>query len=201
MTSRQICILYSQDPDLSRRVKSYLRATSEVWYVTEPERLYPVLQQAGPALLIMDLRAKESRDLSEQIQNEWPEILIIALGTPHSEPLREAEQSGIYAAEDLQLDRGRFHARIERAFDYLRALQENRDLRETFTGARVAQPPRAESVPDQYGASTVPLVRLPRVLRRFENLDALLASVIERVAEAAAVSRVGVFSRVGEEIC
>jgi PAS domain S-box-containing protein len=198
MTSRPVCILYSQDADLSRRVKAYLRATAQVWYVTEPDRLDPVLQQAGPALLIMDLRAKESRDLFEQTQNESPEILIIALGTPHSEPLREAEQSGIYAAEDLQLDRGRFHALIGRAFDYLRALQENRDLRETFTGARVAQPPRPDSVPDRYGASSVPLVRLPRVLRRFENLDALLASVIERVAEAAAVSRVGIFARVGE---
>jgi PAS domain S-box-containing protein len=198
MTPPSVCILYSQDPDLSRRVKAYLRATAEVRYVADPDRLDPVLQQAGPALLIMDLRAKESRDLIDQIQNEWPEILIIALGTLHSEPLREAEQSGIYAAEDLQLDRGRFHALINRAFDYLRALQENRDLRETFTGARVAQPARPDSVPDRYGASSVPLVRLPRVLRRFENLDALLASVSERVAEAAGVSRVGIFSRVGE---
>jgi PAS domain S-box-containing protein len=197
MTPPSVCVLYTQDPDLSRRVKAFLRATAQVRHVTEPDRLDAVLQQVGPALLIMDLRAKESRDLIEQIQNEWPETLIVALGTPRSEPLREAEQSGVYAAEDLQLDRRRFHALIGRAFDYLKTLQENRDLRETFTIAPVAQPPRMDSIPG-YGAPGVVPVRLPRILRRFENFDALLASVIEGLAEAAAVSRVGIFSRIRE---
>jgi PAS domain S-box-containing protein len=199
MTPPSVCVLYTQDPDLSRRVKAFLRATAQVRHVAEPDRLDAVLQQVGPALLIMDLRAKESRDLIEQIQNEWPEILIIALGTPRSEPLREAEQSGVYAAEDLQLDRRRFHALIGRAFDYLKALQENRDLRETFTTAPLAQPQRTDSMPGgQQAAPGVVPVRLPRLLRRFENFDALLASIIEGVAEAAAVSRVGIFSRVRE---
>ncbi len=159
MTPPPVCVLYTQDPDLSRRVKAFLRAAAEVRHVTEPDRLNAVLQQVGPALLIMDLRAKESRDLIEQIQDEWPEILIIALGTPRSEPLREVEQFGIYAAEDLQLDRRRFHALIGRAFDYLRALQENRDLRATSTIPPVARvPPRPDTIPEQYGAPTVPPV-------------------------------------------
>ncbi len=199
MTPPPVCVLYTQDPDLSRRVKAFLRAAAEVRHVTEPDRLNAVLQQVGPALLIMDLRAQESRDLIEQIQNEWPEILIIALGTPRSEPLREVEQFGIYAAEDLQLDRRRFHALIGRAFDYLRALQENRDLRATSTIAPVAQaPPRPDTIPEQYGAPAFPTVKLPRVLRRFENVDALLVSIVEGVADAAGVSRAGIFSRVRE---
>jgi len=199
MTPPPICVLYTQDPDLGRRINAFLRATAQVRHVTEANRLDAVLQQVGPALLIMDLRAKECRDLIEQIQNEWPEILIIALGTLHSEPLRAAEQLGIYAAEDLQLDRQRFHALIDRAFDYLNALQENRDLRETSTIAGVAKAPtRPDIIPEPYGSLTVPPVKLPRVLRRFENVSALLASIVEGVAEAAGVGRAGIFSRLRE---
>src|SRR5688500_15276207 len=105
MTTIPVCILYTQDPELGRRVKAFLRMFAQVRHVTEADRLDAVLQQTSPAVLLMDLRAKDSVDLLDQIQSDWPEILIVALGTPRSEPLREAEQTGIYAAEDLQLDR------------------------------------------------------------------------------------------------
>src|SRR6476646_11210149 len=131
MTTPAACLLYTQDPDLVRRVKAFLRTMTLVRHVAEPDRLDAVLQQNSPALLLMDLRAKECRDLLDQTQKEWPEVLVTALGTLRSEPLRGAEQSGIYAAEDLQLDRRRFQALVGRAFDFLRVMQENRDLRET----------------------------------------------------------------------
>ncbi|MBV9619112.1 MAG: hypothetical protein JO201_07855, partial [Verrucomicrobia bacterium] len=65
--------------------------------MADANRLEPVLQQTGPAVLMMDLRAKESRELLEQIRIEQPDVLIIALGIAKSEPLRDAEQLGIYA--------------------------------------------------------------------------------------------------------
>src|SRR5438552_6932467 len=105
-------------------MKAFLRTMAQVRHVAEADRLDAVLQQAGPALLIMDLRAKECRDLIDQVQKEWPEILIIALGIVKSDPLREAEKFGIYAAEDLELDRRRFQTLVGRAFDYLKVLQE-----------------------------------------------------------------------------
>ena len=42
----------------------------------------------------------------------------------------------------------------------------------------------------------MPLLRFPRVFRRFDNVEALLASVVESVADAASVTRVGIFSRI-----
>src|SRR5947209_19492369 len=130
MSGAPICILYTQDADLARRVKAFLRAMALVRHVTDPNRLEAVLQQNSPALILMDLRAKESRNLLDQLEQDWPESLVIALGTPRSEPLREAEQSGIYAAEDLQLDRHRFQALVGPAFDHLTLMQENPDLRD-----------------------------------------------------------------------
>ena len=58
-----VCVLYTQDSDLVRRMKAFLRTMAQVRHVAEADRLDAVLQQAGPALLIMDLRAKECRDL------------------------------------------------------------------------------------------------------------------------------------------
>src|SRR6266480_5460874 len=107
MSAATICILYTQDADLARRVKAFLRTMALVRHVTDPNRMEAVLQQNSPEVIVMDLRAEECRDLLEQIEKDRQESLVIALGAPRSEPLREAEQSDIYAAEDLQLDRHR----------------------------------------------------------------------------------------------
>src|SRR5438067_667126 len=141
MSSASVCILYTQDPDLARRVKAYLRTMALVRHVTDPNRLEAVLQQNSPAVVLMDLRAKQSRDLLELVEQDWSESLVIALGAPRSEPLREAEQSGIYAAEDLQLDRHRFQTLLGRAFDYLQLMQQNRDLRQPSYYGPVSEPP------------------------------------------------------------
>ncbi len=198
MTQPPACILYTQDPELVRRVKAFVRAMTQVRHVAEVDRLDAVLQQSSPALLIMDLRAKECRDLIDQIQKEWPDVLMIALGVARSDPLREAEHFGIYAAEDLDLERRRFQALVGRAFDYLKILQENRELQERSTIVPAAQPShRIEVAGERPGAApSLPLLRFPRVFRRFDNVDALVASLVEGVADAAGVSRVGLFSRI-----
>ena len=104
-------------------------------------------------MLLIDLRAKDSRDLLDQVQKEFPQVLITALGTPRSEPMREAEQSGIYAAEDLQIDRRRLQALISRGFEHLRVMQENRDLREQSIGPVIPEPRPVGAIPERREAS------------------------------------------------
>ena len=204
MSATPVCILYTQDPDLARRVKAYLRTMASVRHVTDPNRLEAVLQQNSPAVVLMDLRAKDCRDLLDLLEREWFESLVVALGAPRSEPLREAEQSAIYAAEDLQLDRHRFQTLLGRAFDHLRLMQQNRDLREQSYYGPAMEParrvtPMMEGLPT---ASRLPL-RFPRVFRRLDNVEGLLASVVEGVADAAGVTRVGIFSKIrpGDRYC
>lgn len=198
MTVQPACVLYTQDPDLVRRVRAFVRAISSVRHVEDPDRLEAVLQQAAPALLVVDLRGKESRELLEQIHADWDEVLIIALGTLRSEPLRESENLGIYAVEDIELDRRRFQALVLRAMDHLRVLEENRELKEERSPGSVAEPPRrmAEPATDRYQTSSMPLLRFARVFRRHQNVEALLASLVEGVADAAGVTRVGIFSKI-----
>ncbi|MBV9007661.1 MAG: PAS domain-containing protein [Verrucomicrobia bacterium] len=200
LTLTPVCIVYSQDADLVRRVKAYARSMAQVRHVAEPDRLEAVLEQSAPAVVLMDLRARECRDLMEQLERDWPDSLQIALGTPRSEPLRDAENSpGIYAAEDLQLERRPFQALIGRAFDYLKLMRQNRDLQEaamTITPAPLAPSTSAAATESRAHSSTLPLLRLPRVFRKLENAETLLAGLVENVADAAGVTRVGIFSRI-----
>jgi two-component system, NtrC family, sensor histidine kinase AtoS len=196
MIPAPVCVLYTQDPDLSRRVKAFLRAMAQVRLVSEADRLDAVLQQTGPCLLITDLRARECRDLIEQIQQEFPDMLIVALGVARSEPLREAEQFGIYATEDLEFDRRHFQGLVGRALDYLKALQENWDLRKASAIMPSAQPAQRLEVAAQHSStSSGSIMRLPSNFRRFENIDGLLGSIVESVADTTGVARVGIFSR------
>src|SRR5947208_16589508 len=173
MSAASICVLYTQDADLARRIKAFLRAMALVRHVTDPNRMEAVLQQNSPAVILMDLRAKECRDLLEQVEQDCPESLVIALGAPRSEPLREAEQSGIYAAEDLQLDRHRFQTLVGRAFDHLTIMQENRDLREqSHYRPSAEQSRRAEAVLERAREQELPLILCPRCIRELESIDA-----------------------------
>ena len=196
MNSAPVCILYTQDADLTRRTRAYLRALAQIRHVTDPDRLEAVLQQVGPAVLLIDLSAKEGSNLLAQIQQEWPDIILVCLGAARSEPLRRAEDSGIYAAEDIRLDRRRFQALLTRAFDHLHLLQQNRELREQSGMVPFAESIRGSHSVSERPASARPLLRFPSLFRRFENVEALLASLVEGVAEAAGVTRVGIFSRV-----
>src|SRR5881392_1367404 len=195
MTPAPVCIIYTRDAELVRRARAFLRTMAQVRHVSDPDRLEPVLQQAGPSVLMMDLRSKECRELIDQIQSERSDILIIAFGVAQSETLREAEQVGIYAAEEIGLERRRFQALLGRALDYLKVSQENRDLRETWTLTPDVRRKTEAAHQSIDTTRTLPLLRFPRVLRRLDNMDTLVAAVVEALADAAGVSRVGLFSQ------
>ena len=194
MISPAACLLFTKDSELVRRTSAFLRNRASVRHVHEADRLEAVLQQNHPALLVFDLRWNASRGLLAQVKAEWPDVLIIALGTPRSEPLRAAEQGGIYAAEDVNLERYPFQALVGRALEHLRVLAENRALRAEASNTLIPAGAR-ESMKEGGGETQLPLLRFPRVFRRFENTDALVNNVVESLADAVMVARVGMFSR------
>jgi len=189
------CIVYSQDSEFVRRTRAFLRSLVEVYHVDQPSRLEPVLQQNNPAVLLLDLRGRESRILLEQVQLEWPNVLILGFGTLRSEPFREAEQAGIYATADINLERHALQGMVGRALDHLRVLEENRALRAEATNVPVLATSRALEQISELPESALPILRFPRVFRRFETKEGLVHNVVEGLADAAMVTRVGMFSR------
>ncbi len=200
MISSAACLLYTQDLELVRRSRAYLRERALLRHVEQPDRLTAVLQQNNPALLLLDLRAREGRDLLFQIQHEWPDVVVIALGMPHSDPLRAAEECGAYASEDVDLERRRFQSLIDRALDHLQVLEENRALRQAIspaaTPALALVPDRSADGPAGSGGMPLPVLRFARAFHRSGDSDALMNTVVESLADAAMVSRVGLFARV-----
>jgi PAS domain S-box-containing protein len=191
-----ICIIYSKDAELVRRTKAYLRTMAEVRQAHDASRIDILLQQSSPAVLILDLRVRESLDLIREFSKSWPEVLIVALGIRRSEPFREVEQADVYAVEDLELERRSFQALFGRAFDHLRVSQEVRDLREEAIAAASSslvtrRPEAMVAMP----APTPPLLRFPRVFRPNQNMSALLESIVQGVADTTGVARIGLFSR------
>lgn len=189
------CILYTEDSDFVRRVRAYLRTLSPMQHVSEADRLDPVLGRNQPALLLFDLRSRESHDLLAQVRRQWPEIVIVGFGVLRSEPLRDAEQSGIYAVEDVNIERRQFQALVSRALDYLRVLEDNRALRaESAQAPALLGPAMADPAPGSNGASLA-MLRFPRIFQRREDPDLLADHVVEGLADTMQVTRVGMFGR------
>src|SRR5262249_45516555 len=143
---------------------------------------------------LLDLRGRESRKLLEQVQLEWPDALGIGFGIPRSEPFREAEQSGVYATVDVNLERQSFQGLVGRALDHLHVLEESLGLRAdasttTETVNHAIQP--LQNVPE----SSFSLLRFPRGFRTLETPERLLDRVVESLVDSAKVTRLGVFAR------
>ncbi len=189
------CLLYTEDPEFVRRASAYLRTVAPVQHVARLERLHLVLEQHRSSILLFDLRSRESRDLLEQVRRQWPEVLVIGFGVLRSDPFREAEQAGLYAVEDIFLQRRQFQALVRRALDYLRLAEESRALR----AEAVRQPAPSLAGPLEIAQESsyvsLALQRFPRLFQRRENSDLLADQVVEGLSEATRVRRVGMFGR------
>lgn len=195
MIAPAACILYTQDSDFVRRTRAYLRGLAQVRHVGQMDRLDAVLEQNRPALLLLDLRGQGSADLLTQVQSQWPDVLIIAFGTLHSDPLRDAGQAEIYATEDVNLDRRHFQSLIGRALNHLHLLEENYALRADSARVPAASLTLASSAVEESNRMAMPMLRFPRVLRRGKDSDLIVNDVVEDLADTARVTRVGMFGR------
>ncbi len=186
------CLIYSHDVELVRRVGGFLSSTAALRHVESMEQLEGILERNSAIVLLFDLREGGVQRALAGLAEDWPNMVIIALGQPGSEPLAQCESLGIYAAEELHAGRSRLQALVARATDHLQLTQENRDLRRQSAEALRAPPP----APDN-GEKPMLLARhFPGALRRFDNAGAVLESLVEDVAASIKVARAGIFCRV-----
>ncbi|MGI8889212.1 MAG: ATP-binding protein [Chthoniobacterales bacterium] len=193
------CVLYTQDPLFVRRTRAYLRSLTSIRHVSAADRLPAVLQQSRPALLLLDLRDHESRELLQQVQMESPDVLILGFGTLRSEPLRDARHAGIYVAEDVNLERRHFQSLVARALDHLRLLEDNRALRAESIRSSAGSAFVAREPIDALREPSLPMLRFPRAFRYSDNSELLVQNVVEGLADTARVARVGIFARAQNE--
>jgi len=191
MSRLPVSILYTRDTPLARRVTGFLALTTSVKAVESAAKLEAALERHPPAVVLADLRADRSVEIVHELTRRDPARVVIALGTPGSDPAIECQSTGVYAVEQLDAERQRLTALVARALDHQRLHQENRLLRQDTarSAAAPALPPPAEDL------APPPARHFPGALRHFNNPNALLENLAEGVAGSLMVPRVGIFCR------
>ena len=193
MNPLPLCILYTQDTVLVRRIDGYLKFQAIVRHIDDPQRLEMSLRQHDPVLIFFDLRAYDTRTLLPMILKDFANSLVIALADMESTPAREARSMGVYAVESFDSERMNLQATVSQAQNHLRLMQENSILKETDTSTPVNQRmPETETLLKKDGTETIG--QFFRACRHFENIDTMLDGMVEGIAACAKVSRVGIFA-------
>ncbi len=183
-------LLYTQDAALLQRLGGLLNERAALYHAATPAQLEKRLAQVGPSLVLMDARTEAFHDLLAHLCRADPGHVMIVLGEPRSDPVLEAAMRNVFAVELLDPERMHFQALVVRGFRYLELQQENALLR---ADARRAPPPPAET-PAMGIDTAMPVQFFARALRNFDNVPALAESIVEGLAAAARVTRVGLFA-------
>ncbi len=188
MNEFPVSILYTRDDALATRLKGYLHDRSRVLAVCDPAELKLLLMTHSPVAFFADLRGTGCAPWLPAIKREFPEVVIIALGEPRSDPVRMVTEEGLYGTESPEAGRTRIQELFDQVQRYIHLLQENRILREE----RNSPPPTERPKRDPIAPS---LADFSGALRRFDNLDNMLENIVEGIADSARVARVGIFSK------
>jgi len=197
MTRETPCLLYSQDPDLVRRITAFLRFAVAIDHMADPTALRHTLGQTDSVVLLFDVRGTDAEQLMPEVRQNWPHALVIAFGHPRSDPFRQAQEIGVYAAENIDFDGRNLQFLVERAMEHLYLSESVRLLRDSLAASKaVAQ--HATALADRAGAA--PSIRnIFPPLRHADNVETLLQGIIDGIARAAFVLRAGVFLRIPGE--
>ncbi len=186
------CLLLTRDDRLAQRVNAYAGTPAGLPVLRNTVDLYARLASTDPALILLDVRGIEIRELVTRLNADWPRTLILALGEPRSDPLLEAEALGVYAVEELEFDGRRLQATIRRSQDYIRLTEEVRLLRDLL--------PKAVAPQDSAGMNRAPApgtaalrLQLP-ALRHSGRADDLMADIVDSIVRSGMVLRAGVFA-------
>ena len=188
------CLLYSEDEEWAGRIVRCLPATATVRPVRTRAQLESILERNCAAVLLLDMRGEATLELVARILATWPPTVVLAFGEPGSEPFRAAEALGVYAVESLLADHRRLQTVVARALDHLQLRVENRLLRDELERA-ARRGSAAHPAPAGEPAGALATRRFPAAARHVDNVEALLESLAEVVADAVLVTRVGLFCR------
>lgn len=185
-----VCVLYTRDPDVVRRVRGSLVSVAQVFDAASPDAAEALLAQYDPAVILADVRDGRGGAEVLDLLKRWPNGVCVALGDRRSDPLRAALRAGAFAAEELDPDPWRMQTLVERAFENLRL---RRELAIQQEAAARPYTPLAQMGPATGGAK--PLWHLAMAMRNIANVQSLFERTVEGLSAAMLVSRVGIFAR------
>ena len=85
------CLALSADRAWIQRLKGYLDSIAALRPVDSVARLDALLERMKSAVLLVDLRAEETRKHLAEILKTWPDTAVLAFGNPMAEERHRAE--------------------------------------------------------------------------------------------------------------
>jgi len=184
--------LFSRDPRIAERLHPLLDQHLDLRVVDTYPGFCRLMDQIGPAVVLLDLRLpEESPDLRE-IVREWPDPLFIALGRPRSAPMCVPAIEDMYAAEDVDIDPPLLLNLVRRAQQHLDLREENRRLKRENAERRRPQP---ATPPPSGGGRLFSTRELIRIIRCMDDVEALQERLLDEVAISMKLSRAGIVLR------
>ena len=196
MTAKKTCLLLSADATWTGRIVRSLPENITVRAFGERLPLESALERQSLQVVLVDLRGDQLLDAVRHIHGRWSSAIIIAFGTPGSDPFLGAEELSLFAVENLAVERHHLTAVVNRALAYLQTQQESRMLRmELERVTREVALAKAGSVLPEAPVGAAATRHFPFSLHKFDDVDAMLESLAEGVADILMVGRVGIFCR------
>ncbi len=194
--TRPICILHSEDAPLRHRLAGILGERAYICHAPDQHRLEELLAGGEPLILIVDLRLAGIVELLPRLSRLHLQAVIVALGHPGSDPFHAALEAGIYRAADLESGQQSLRDLFDLLIERVGWMQETQMLRDELSRVQGLQQHDRHSG-GRYGSTRNPLSlqHLVKATQNLDRLEDLLAKVVEGVASAALVSRVGIFYR------
>lgn len=151
-------------------------------------------EKSEPAVRLLDLRHPEAE---EALANSTPESRaeMVVFGIPESDPFVACHDAGVFSVESVNAEPESLRRTLRQTILLHQAQEELSLLRQQFATDKAGPPPVAEE-PD---LNLAPLCELWRASRHFHDIHKLLDQLVEGVAAAGRIARVGVFARLHHE--
>ncbi len=185
------CLLLTCDDQLGRQLIRAVGGLADI-HVTA-SRLEWAREKSLPAVRLLDLRHPEAGAVLEDANPEARGGIVV-FGVPDSDPFLACRDAGVFAAEPLDVPLDRLRRTLRQAIMLHQTQEELSLLRQQLAACAVLPPPVDE--PD---LNLAPLYELWRASRHFHDSQKLLDQLVEGVAAAGRIARVGVFARLHEE--
>lgn len=146
-----------------------------------------------PVVRLLDLRHPEAEAALADVDSE-SRGRIIVLGLPESDPFIACRDADVFAIEPLDVSAERLRQTLRQVFRLLQSQDELSLLRQQHAACMVESSPV-----DEPNLNLAPLYELWRASRHFHDSQKLLEQLVEGVATAGRIARVGVFARLHDE--
>ena len=196
--TRPLCILHSDDAELRHRLSAILHERSYVCHAPDPMRLEELLGGNEPLLIFIDLRIGGGLELLPRLARLHPQAVAVALGHTDSVPFQAGAEAGVYRVESLDADRRTLRDLAERVLERVGWMQENHMLRDELARLRTMQQHAvATGRGGGSGSGRNPLGfrHLVKATQHLDRLEELFDKIVDGVASATMVTRVGLFYR------